>query len=103
MPPSTGALLETHNTGLNILLALAHNTSTTGRSHENIVQQWDFFRQERSTIITSYTKILSMMSMAMFFFFFCDTIKKLLWNLQRSFRNSWLNHLIPFFYASMSF
>lgn len=42
MPPSSGALLETHYTGLNILLALAHNTSATGPSHENFAQQWDF-------------------------------------------------------------
>lgn len=42
MPPSTEALLETHYTGLNILLAVVHNTAATGRSHENCMQQWDF-------------------------------------------------------------
>lgn len=42
MPPSTGALLKTHYTGLNILLAVAHNTSAAGCSPENFVQQWDF-------------------------------------------------------------
>lgn len=56
MPPSTGALLETHYTGLNILLALAHNTSTTGRSHENIVQQWEFFFFRKDQQLSHHTQ-----------------------------------------------
>lgn len=79
MPPSTGALLETHYTGLNILLALAHNTSTTGRSHENIVQQWEFFSSGK---INNYHIIHKNTEdddpwQCFSFFFFGDTIKKL--------------------------
>lgn len=80
MPPSTDALLETHYTGLNILLALAHNASATGRSQETFVQQWDFFFFFSSGKINNYLMVhknTQTDGCAHFFFFFLILLSRL--------------------------
>lgn len=82
MPPSTGALLETHYTGLNILLALAHSTSATGRSHENFAQQWDFSSGKINNypIIHTNTEADVHGNCFFCFFFWVTQLQNFMWN-----------------------
>lgn len=56
MPPSTLALLETHYTGLNTVLALAYNISATQDSHEDLHKDLspEQTNYNRRTIIIKY-------------------------------------------------